>query len=128
MKIAVPVSSIDKIDDHFGHCEFYAIYTISENNEIADVQTMQSPQGCGCKSNIASVLADEGVTVMLAGGIGGGAINVLNNSGIEVVRGCSGNPTEIVKLYVSGQISDSGSSCQQHENHSSEEGGHVCNH
>ena len=127
MKIAVPVSSIDKIDDHFGHCEFYAIFTISANNEIADVQTMQSPQGCGCKSNIASVLASEGVTVMLAGGIGGGAINVLNNSGIEVVRGCVGNPTEVVKLFLGGQITDSGSSCQQHESHQGD-AGHACNH
>ena len=38
---------------------------------------------------------------MLAGGIGGGAINVLNNSGIEVIRGCSGDATEVVKtLYL----------------------------
>ena len=41
--------------------------------------------------------ASDGVTVMLAGGIGGGAINVLNNSGIEVIRGCSGDAGEVVK-------------------------------
>ena len=127
-KIAIPLTSQNQIDDHFGHCDNFGIYTISDENEIVEVKTIQSPQGCGCKSNIAGVLATEGVTIMLAGGIGGGAINVLNNSGIEVVRGCSGNPTEIVKQYVDGKISDSGSSCQQHENHSSEEGGHVCNH
>jgi predicted Fe-Mo cluster-binding NifX family protein len=62
---------------------------------------------------------------MLAGGIGGGAINVLNNSGIEVIRGCSGNATEVVKLYLSGSVEDSGNSCQQHENHHQD--GHVCN-
>lgn len=33
-KIAVPVTSNNKIDDHFGHCEFYRIFTISETNEI----------------------------------------------------------------------------------------------
>jgi len=52
---------------------------------------------------------------MLAGGIGGGAINVLNNSGIEVIRGCAGDATEVVKLYLSGLVEDSGSSCHQHE-------------
>ncbi len=132
-KIAIPVTKSNQIDDHFGHCEFYGIYTISEKNEILDVQTIKSEQGCGCKSNIASVLAKNGVTIMLAGGIGDGAINVLNNSGIQVIRGCSGNATDIVKQYVEGKIFDltgayitdmqegkifdSGESCSQHEHH-----------
>ena len=83
-------------------------------------------RGCGCKSDIASVLASDGVTVMLAGGIGGGAINVLNNSGIEVIRGCSGDAAEVVKLYISGLVKDSGSSCHQHEAHKQD--GHQCSH
>jgi len=115
MKIAIPITKSNQIDDHFGHCEFYGVYTISDNNEIVDVQSIKSEQGCGCKSNIASVLADAGVTVMLAGGIGNGAINVLNNSGIEVIRGCSGNSTDLVKLFVSNKVKDSGECCRQHE-------------
>jgi len=128
MKIAIPVTKNNQVDDHFGHCEFYSIVTVSENNEISDVQTIKSEQGCGCKSNIASVLKQNGVTIMLAGGIGGGAINVLNSVGIEVVRGCSGNVTDLVKQYVAGIVKDSGSSCQQHEHHHGDDSEHVCNH
>lgn len=130
MKIAVPVTKNNLIDDHFGHCEFYNVFTISENNEIVDVQTLKSEQGCGCKSNIASTLSQNGVTIMLAGGIGGGAINVLNNSGIEVIRGCSGNVSELVKQFVAGLVVDSGESCKTHEQHHGEghEHEHVCNH
>jgi predicted Fe-Mo cluster-binding NifX family protein len=117
MKIAVPVTKENQIDGHFGHCESYGVFTISDKNEIADKKSVESPQECGCKSDIASVLASDGVNIMLAGGIGGGAINVLNNSGIEVVRGCSGDATEVVKLYLSGLVEDSGSSCHQHEVH-----------
>jgi predicted Fe-Mo cluster-binding NifX family protein len=65
---------------------------------------------------------------MLVGGIGGGAINVLNNSGIEVIRGCSGDAMEVVKLYISGKVEDSGSSCHQHEAHHADGGSHICNH
>jgi len=126
MKIAVPITTDSYIDSHFGHCESYGVYTISETNEITEIKRMESPQGCGCKSDIASVLAADGVTVMLAGGIGGGAINVLNNSGIEVVRGCSGKADEIVKLYIAGMVKDGGSSCQQHETHHQD--GHQCSH
>ena len=85
MKVAIPVSRTNQIDDHFGHCEFFNIYSISTKNEIIEVQTIASEQGCGCKSNIANVLAKQGVTVMLAGGMGDGAIHVLNNAAIEVV-------------------------------------------
>lgn len=128
MKIAVPVTSTNQIDSHFGHCEYYNIFSVGENNEIENIQTLRSEQGCGCKSNIAWILAQNGVTVMLAGGIGAGAINVLNSVGIQVIRGCSGTPAEVVKQYLAGSISDSGISCRQHEQHHSEGHPHVCNH
>jgi predicted Fe-Mo cluster-binding NifX family protein len=126
MKIAVPVTKENQIDSHFGHCESYNIFTISDKNEITEIKSVGSPQGCGCKSDIASVLAADGVSVMLAGGIGGGAINVLNNSGIEVIRGCAGDSAEVVKLYIAGLVEDSGSSCHQHEAH--HQAGHQCGH
>jgi predicted Fe-Mo cluster-binding NifX family protein len=66
MKIAVPVTKESQIDSHFGHCESYNVFTISEKNEITSVNNVESPQGCGCKSNIVSVLASDGVSVMLA--------------------------------------------------------------
>jgi predicted Fe-Mo cluster-binding NifX family protein len=39
---------------------------------------MKSPEGCGCKSNIAPMLAQMGVNLMLAGNMGMGALGVLN--------------------------------------------------
>jgi predicted Fe-Mo cluster-binding NifX family protein len=126
MKIAVPVTKENQIDSHFGHCESYGVFTVSEKKEIIEIKSVKSPEGCGCKSDIASVLASDGVSVMLAGGIGGGAINVLNSCGIEVIRGCSGDAGEVVKLYLSGLVEDSGSSCHQHEAHNQD--GHQCNH
>jgi len=128
MKIAVPVTSTNQVDSHFGHCEFYSIYTISDEGKITEINTIPSVEGCGCKSNIAGVLAADGVSMMLAGGIGGGAINVLNNAGIDVIRGCEGDATEVVKSYTAGSIIDSGESCHQHEAHHGEGGGHQCNH
>lgn len=115
MKIAVPVKSDNQIDSHFGHCEFFKIYTITDEKIVHSVEKMDSPQGCGCKSNIASVFQQEGVKVMLAGGIGDGAVNILNAHGIEVVRNCSGDVTELVARYLDGQIADGGNNCSAHE-------------
>lgn len=123
MKIAAPVTLSNEIDSHFGHCSFYNVYTIS-NQQITDIEKIDSPQGCGCKSNIASVLASKGVTLMLAGGIGEGAIQVLNLSGIDVIRGCSGDATEVVNLYLSGSVQDNGITCQHHHG----DHDHSCQH
>jgi predicted Fe-Mo cluster-binding NifX family protein len=128
MKIAVPVKSNNQVDDHFGHCSFYDIFQISPNSEISELKRIPSLQGCGCKSNIASILAADGVTIMLAGGIGNGAINVLNNSGISVVRGCAGDSAEVVKHYLLGSIKDSGESCHHHDSQTDANGIHQCSH
>ena len=126
MKIAVPVTKENQIDGHFGHCDSYSVFTITNKKEISDIKSVDSSEGCGCKSDIGSLLASDGVTVMLAAGIGGGAVNVLNNNGIEVIRGCAGDATEMVKLYLSGMVEDKGSSCHKHNaNH---EHNHVHNH
>jgi predicted Fe-Mo cluster-binding NifX family protein len=125
-KIALPVTFSNQIDSHFGHCEMYSIYSITDTNDISEIQTINSEQGCGCKSTISAILASKGVTLMLAGGIGNGAINVLNAHGIDVIRGCSGSATEAVKKFLDGALSDSGESCRQHEEHQHQ--GHQCNH
>ncbi|WP_028829593.1 NifB/NifX family molybdenum-iron cluster-binding protein [Proteocatella sphenisci] len=121
MKIALP-SRQNKIDDHFGHCEYFTVFKINDKKEIIGQETVESPAGCGCKSNIATTLADRGVTVMLAGNMGQGAVNVLKNAGIEVVRGCSGVVEEVALNWLSGTLSDSGDPCNSHDH------GHECNH
>jgi len=113
MKIALPTRD-DSIDSHFGHCEYYTVYTVSDS-EITGEEIISSPPGCGCKSNIASVLAGMDVSLMLAGNMGDGAVNVLRNSGIEVVRGCEGLVKDVALAWISGTVSDSKESCHEHE-------------
>ncbi|MFA6779131.1 MAG: NifB/NifX family molybdenum-iron cluster-binding protein [Paludibacteraceae bacterium] len=114
-KIAVPTRE-NMVDDHFGHCAYYTIYTI-EDKQVVDKETLPSPQGCGCKSNIAYQLQEMGVKLMLAGNMGEGAKNKLGSCDIEVVRGCSGPTDELVSAYLKGEIVDSGDSCVHHECH-----------
>ncbi len=109
------------IDNHFGHCDHYTIYTI-EGDKVVSTESLPSPQGCGCKSNIASVLHDMGVSLMIAGSMGDGAKNKLNGSGISVIRGCVGSTDANVKAFLSGMLRDSGEACASHDD------GHVCSH
>lgn len=118
MKIALP-SKNSQIDNHFGHCEYYTIYT-TDASEILHEEVIPSPVGCGCKSNIASTLSEMGVSMMLAGNMGDGAVSVLKNAGINVVRGCSGNVKEVTLSWLAGSVTDSGESCHAHDDE------HVC--
>lgn len=118
MKIALP-SRDNQIDSHFGHCEYFTVLT-TEGSKILHQEIVPSPAGCGCKSNIASVLAELGVTVMLAGNMGDGAVNVLSNFGIEVIRGCAGSVNDVALAWLTGTLADSGNSCHDH--------GHECQH
>ena len=102
MKIALPTRG-NMVDDHFGHCEAFTIYTI-ENNQIVNSEQLPSPAGCGCKSGVAVTLAQLGVELMLAGNMGEGAKNVLEFNGINVIRGCHGLAEEVVKSYLKGEI------------------------
>jgi predicted Fe-Mo cluster-binding NifX family protein len=65
---------------------------------------------------------------MLAGGIGNEVIDILNDNGINVIRGCSGDVETIVEQYLAGNINDSGVSCAKHDNHHKDGNGNVCNH
>lgn len=125
-KIAVPIKKNNYIAGHFGHCEFYEIYTFSNANEVIDVQLLKSEKGCGCQSNIATVLASQGVSFMLSGNIGDKAMHKLNDAGISVIRGCKGSSSDVILQYVEGRITDAGSSCQLHSH--KVDTNHECQH
>lgn len=129
-KVALP-SNGNMVDGHFGHCEYFTVYSIDTSNAIAEKEVVPSPNGCGCKSNIATVLKEKGVDTMLAGNIGQGAVNTLAGSGITVHAGYSGNVEAVLHQFLSGDQKGSKANCNHnhdgdHDHHHGE--GHSCNH
>jgi predicted DNA-binding protein (UPF0251 family)/predicted Fe-Mo cluster-binding NifX family protein len=122
MKIAAP-SRDGQIDEHFGHCKEYLVFGV-KGTELVPEGTIASPEGCGCKSGVAVDLARAGVTHMVAGNMGAGAVRVLGSHGISVVRGASGDAREAVQAFVNGTLADSGIGCSAH----GEGGNHECAH
>jgi len=114
MKIALP-SCGNRVDEHFGHCEYFTVFTVNEKNEIVAEEKVSAPDSCGCKSNIAQTLAQMGVRMMLAGNMGQGAVNVLGGCGIDVMRGCTGGVREVAEHWLAGSLQDSGVACAAHE-------------
>ncbi|MCW3804687.1 NifB/NifX family molybdenum-iron cluster-binding protein [Plebeiibacterium marinum] len=120
-KVAIPTKG-DMIDSHFGHCEKFTIYTLSDKDEIIGTSEFRGPESCGCKSNLAYDLKEQGVSVLLAGGMGQGAINKLKECGIESFIGFSGAVKDVLEKWLGGNLGNF-SVCNAHAN-----GDHNCSH
>ncbi|MHB0897304.1 MAG: NifB/NifX family molybdenum-iron cluster-binding protein [Spirochaetales bacterium] len=121
VKIAVP-SRDGLVDEHFGHCKEFLIFRV-EGEALVEEQAIPSLQGCGCKSGVAAVLARSGVTHLVAGNMGEGAVRVLAAQGIKVVRGASGQARAAAEAFAKGTLADSGEGCAGHGGE-----GHECSH
>ena len=113
MRIAVPTVG-SRVDEHFGHCRCFTIFDVDDEKKIVSEETLKPPPGCGCRSSIVPQLANMGVSVMLAGNMGGGAAEILTVNGIRVVRGANGDVREAAEDWLAGRIDDSGATCQSH--------------
>lgn len=118
-KIAVP-SKGGMVDEHFGHCEAFTIFTVDQANAVTGRESFTPPPQCGCKSNLISTLVSMGVSVLVAGNMGEGAVMRLRQSGIQVFRGNTGPVETVMADYLAGKITDRDELCQHH--------GHECGH
>ena len=111
MKIAV-ASEGNRITEHFGHCEGFAIFE-AEDNQIKSKEFIQNP---GHRPGFLPVfLHDKGVNVIISGGMGGGAVDIFNEKGIEVIIGASGEAEKAVNDYLLGKLKSTGSICHEHQ-------------
>lgn len=124
MKIAVPARD-GLVDSHFGHCEHFMVYSVGEDRTITAEEKVSSPEGCGCKSGIVGVLTRMGVTHLVAGNMGEGAVHVMNAHGIEVIRGAEGSARRVAELYAKGELTDSAETCAGHGHGHGGEGGNC---
>jgi predicted Fe-Mo cluster-binding NifX family protein len=117
MKIAV-ASEGKMVTEHFGHCEGFAIFE-THNNQIKGREFTPNP---GHRPGFLPVfLHDKGVNVIISGGMGGGAVDIFNEKGIEVITGASGDAEIAVNSYLQGKLKSTGSVC--HEHHHADECG-----
>ena len=110
MKIAVSCNG-NQIWAHFGHCENFMIYE-AENGVITSEQSVPNP---GHRPGfLPNFLADMGVAVIISGGMGGGAVDIFNERGVEVVLGAQGDAKTAGESYLRGELHSTGSICHEH--------------
>jgi predicted Fe-Mo cluster-binding NifX family protein len=113
MRIAVAGDG-NSVAEHFGHCINFLIYNV-ENGVITSEESVLNP---GHKPGfLPNFLADRGVTVIISGGMGGGAVDIFNERNVEVIVGASGDAKTAVSDYLKGELMTTGSVCHEHQHH-----------
>ena len=74
---------------------------------------------------MAALLNDNGINVLICGGIGNGSVAALSEAGIEVYSGADGEADAAVEAYLNGDLKSAGVNCDHHHEH---EEGHGCGH
>lgn len=111
MKIAVAAMG-NVVAGHFGHCENFIFFDTTDGKITA---TNSVPNPGHRPGFLPNFLADNGAQVVIAGGMGGGAVDIFNERNVEVIVGVEGDATKAVETYLRGELVSTGSVCQNHE-------------
>ena len=127
MKIAVTYDN-GNVFQHFGKTENFKVYEVEDDKVVSSEVIGSNGTGHGA---LAGLLAEQGINVLICGGIGEGAQTALTEAGLEMVAGAQGNTDDVVEAYLKGELVSTGANCDHHhheEGHScgSHEEGHSC--
>jgi len=103
MKIAVPISN-GVLNMHFGHCEKFALIDVDPDAKkiLAKQEVVPPPHQPGL---LPPWLAERGVNVVIAGGMGQRAQGLFAEQNISVTVGAAAaSPEELVNQYLSGTL------------------------
>ena len=121
MRVAVTYDN-GNVFGHFGRTEQFKIYDI-EDGKVVNSQILDTNgEGCGA---LAGILNIADVDALICGGIGGGAVNAIEEAGIKLYAGASGSTDAAVDALIAGRLEAiSEANCNHHDHHE----GHECAH
>ena len=105
---AVPTTN-GELTQHFGHCEKFAIVE-TDNNKILQEEYVVPP--LHQPGVYPKYLADRGVNVIIAGGMGQKAQELFAMNNIEVYLGITADsPQKLVQYYLDEQLESGDNLC-----------------
>lgn len=108
VKIAVAADKEGMISAHFGHCDYFIVYTVLKN-EIAGRENVPNP---GHEPGfLPEFLHEKEVEAIIAGGMGRKAGELFAGKKIEALCVEKKNPDEAVKAWLAGELESTGEMC-----------------
>ena len=103
------------ISGHFGRCPYYIIVDV-EGREVKEVSVLSNPfyPNNAPPGKLPALLNEQGVEVMVAGGMGPRAVEAFRELGIEVFTGACCTVKEALEAYLKGELKG-GEPCEGHD-------------
>lgn len=117
MRVALAVDGLF-VTEHFGHCEKFVVFTVEDKNIVKQEEIQNPPHQKGL---LPKFLKGHSIDVVLVGNMGQMAVNLMNQLGIECLRGVSGKIEDVIQAYLKGTLESTDVQC----NHQHGEG-HNC--
>jgi ATP-binding protein involved in chromosome partitioning len=110
MRYAVPVSS-GGLSAHFGHCEQFALIDIDEEKKTI-LKKVLVPSPGHQPGLLPEWLAEQGVSVVIAGGMGSRAQSLFQQNRIGVIIGAlEADPEKAVLNHLNGMLATGDNIC-----------------
>jgi predicted Fe-Mo cluster-binding NifX family protein len=123
MKIAIP-SEYGYVNQHFGRSREFTVVEL-DNGKIVSQKIISADNLQHNHAGLAGLMQNEGIEVVIVGGIGAKALEALEESGLRVVSGANGKIEEVVGSFARGELVSSAQGCCHHHG---EHHGHGCHH
>ena len=106
MKVCFPVQKNEGLEstvyNHFGSAPFFVLVDTAANTVAPVINADQQHARGGCSP--IKALGSQRVDAVVVGGIGGGALDKLNQLGIKVYRAQPGTIAGNLELFDAGQL------------------------
>jgi len=107
MKIAIVMFG-GRVAEHFGKCEEILIAEVEAGKVKSREVVPAPPHDCAALPNL---FVQKGVTSVIAGGMGAGAINNLERAGVRVYAGVQGSPEDVLESFLAGTLASGAAVC-----------------
>ena len=110
MRIAIPLAE-GKLTPHFGHCQTFALINVDPDTRtiLNREDVVPPPHEPGV---LPRWLAEQGAGLVIAGGMGGRAVSLLDERNIQVLVGAPvDHPENLVNAYLAGNLTLGSNAC-----------------
>ncbi len=106
MRIAFSAATEQGLDSpispHFGRCPFYVFVELDEKNAITGVTSIVNEHAQSHDpGQLPAYIKEQGVEVMISGGMGGRAVDFFHQYEVSVATGASGTVQSSLDNYLS---------------------------
>lgn len=125
MRFALPVLPDGRLNPHFGRSQAFVLIDVDpETKQLTGKQTRPAPPHD--HTALAQFMKENGVDIVIAGGMGAGMRHTLDHEGLTVVTGAPViDPTDVVSQYLSGTLVTCQTTCGHGDHHGRDHGPHA---